>query len=156
MSARPELGATRPASEHGKSPYGRPVIKPPVWTPEIPIYFYVGGLAGASAGVGLLCDLRGEHALARRAWLVALGGSVVSPALLISDLGRPARFLNMLRMFKVSSPMSVGSWVLAAFGTATAPAAPHALLRGAPRPPGPPAPGAPAAPRAPPAAPPPP
>ena len=71
------------------SPAPRPVIKPPVWTPEIPTYFYVGGLAGACAGVGLLADLRGEHALARRAWAIALAGSVVSPALLISDLGAP-------------------------------------------------------------------
>ena len=52
--------------------------------------------------------------LARRAWAAALGGVGVSPALLISDLGRPARFLNMLRMFKVTSPMSVGSWMLVA------------------------------------------
>jgi hypothetical protein len=125
---RPELGATRPAREHGSSPYGRPVIKPPVWKPEIPAYFYTGGLAGASAGLGLLSDLRGEHALARRAWALALAGSIVSPALLISDLGVPTRFLHMLRMFKVTSPMSVGSWILAGFGAATAPAAAHAFV----------------------------
>jgi len=127
MSARPELGATR--SRDG-SRYERPVIKPPVWTPEIPLYFYVGGMAGASAGLALVSELRGEHALARRSWLLALGGSVASPALLISDLGVPARFLNMLRMFKVTSPMSVGSWILAGFGTATAPAALHSLSGG--------------------------
>lgn len=122
MSARPELGASQGAQ--------RPVIKEPTWTPEIPAYFYAGGLAGASAALALASDRRGEHGVARRAWLVALGGSVVSPALLISDLGKPARFLNMLRMFKVTSPMSVGSWILAAFGTATAPAAAHAVLGG--------------------------
>ena len=110
------------------APAQRPVIKPPVWTPEIPLYFYVGGLAGASAGVGALA----EGPLARRAWSLALAGSVASPALLIMDLGRPARFLNMLRMFKVTSPMSVGSWVLVGFGTATAPAAAHAFV-GLPR-----------------------
>jgi hypothetical protein len=116
---RPQAGASSPAP--------RPVIKPPVWTPEIPAYFYVGGLAGASAGIGLLTELRGEHALARRAWSIALAGALISPALLISDLGRPARFLHMLRMFKVTSPMSVGSWVLAGFGTSTAPAALHSF-----------------------------
>ena len=132
MSARGEThrGTTRPPHEHGTAPYGRPVIKEPTWTPEIPMYFYTGGLAGASAGFALLSDLRGDHAVARRAWIAALAGSVVSPVLLISDLGKPARFLHMLRVFKVTSPMSVGSWVLAAFGTATAPAAAHALLRG--------------------------
>jgi formate-dependent nitrite reductase membrane component NrfD len=128
MSGRPELGTTRLPREHGTSPYGRPVIKPPVWTPEIPLYFYTGGLAGASAGVGALCEWRGECVLARRAWGLAFAGSVVSPALLISDLGVPKRFLHMLRMFKVTSPMSVGSWVLAAFGTATAPATAHSLI----------------------------
>jgi formate-dependent nitrite reductase membrane component NrfD len=129
-AGRPELGATRLPREHGTSPYGRPVIKPPVWKPAIPLYFYTGGLAGASAGVGLLCELRGEQPLARRAWAVALAGSAASPALLISDLGVPARFLHMLRMFKVTSPMSVGSWILAGFGAATAPAAAHSLTGG--------------------------
>jgi Polysulphide reductase, NrfD len=118
VTVRPELGATR-ARGGQPSPDGRPVIKPPVWTPEIPAYFYSGGLAGASAGLALLADARGEEALAARAWGTALAGALVSPALLISDLGRPARFLYMLRMFKVTSPMSVGSWILAGFGTAT-------------------------------------
>ena len=124
MSARPELGATL---GHGRD---RPVLKEPVWTPEIPLYFYTGGLAGASAGFGLLSDLRGEPAVARRAWALALAGSVVSPALLISDLGMPKRFLHMLRMFKITSPMSVGSWILSGFGAATAPAAVHSLSGG--------------------------
>ena len=101
------------ASERAASYYGRPVIKEPVWTPEIPVYFFTGGLAGASAGLGVLAELRGNEVLARRAWAVALAGVAVSPVLLISDLGVPTRFLNMLRMFKVTSPMSVGSWILA-------------------------------------------
>lgn len=130
MSARPALGATRTPDEHGTSPYGRPVLKEPIWTPEIPTYFYTGGLAGASAAFALASELTGDHAAARRAWLAALAGAVVSPALLISDLGKPSRFLRMLRMFKVTSPMSVGSWILAAFGTVTAPATAHAVLPG--------------------------
>jgi Polysulphide reductase, NrfD len=130
VSARPVLGATREAIEGEPSPYGRPVIKPPVWTFEIPCYFFAGGLAGASAGLALLSDLRGDEALARRAWATALAGSLVSPVLLISDLGRPARFLNMLRLFKVTSPMSVGSWVLSGFGAATGAGAVHALSGG--------------------------
>jgi formate-dependent nitrite reductase membrane component NrfD len=64
--------------------------------------------------------------LARRAWYTAFAGIAISPGLLISDLGRPERFLNMLRMFKVTSPMSVGSWVLAASGATTSAAALHA------------------------------
>jgi len=107
--------------------YGRPVIKEPVWTPEIPAYFFAGGLGGASAGLAYMAELRGNDVLARRAWAVALAGLAASPPLLISDLGVPSRFLNMLRMFKVTSPMSVGSWVLSASGTATGLAAVNAF-----------------------------
>ncbi|MGZ4185719.1 MAG: NrfD/PsrC family molybdoenzyme membrane anchor subunit [Solirubrobacteraceae bacterium] len=100
--------------------HGQPVLKDPTWTWEIPTYFFTGGLAGASAGLAYLSGLRGNDVLARRAWLTAVGAIGVSPPLLISDLGRPARFLNMLRMFKVTSPMSIGSWILSVSGTATA------------------------------------
>src|SRR5204862_3440317 len=113
--------ARRPAVSKAASYYGRPILKEPVWTPEIPIYFFAGGMAGAAAAAAWLAEIRGNDDLARRAWLVALGGATASPALLISDLGRPARFLNMLRMFKVTSPMSVGSWILAGAGTTIAP-----------------------------------
>ena len=106
-----------------QSYYGQPILKEPVWKPEIPFYFYTGGLGGASAGLALMAELRGNNELARRAWLNALAGISASPVLLISDLGKPSRFLNMLRMFKVTSPMSVGSWILAGAGTATAAAA---------------------------------
>jgi hypothetical protein len=113
-----------------------PVIKTPVWKPEIPFYFYSGGLAGGSASLAVLGELRGNHVLARRAWAAALAGAVASPALLVSDLGRPRRFLHMLRMFKVTSPMSVGSWMLSAFGPATAAAALDAWTGALPAPAG--------------------
>jgi DMSO reductase anchor subunit len=102
-----------------RSYHGQPILKEPIWTWEIPCYFYTGGLAGASAGLAVLSELRGNEALARRAWTTAMAGITISPALLTSDLGRPLRFLNMLRMFKVTSPMSVGSWILTAAGGAT-------------------------------------
>lgn len=102
-----------------QSYYGRPVLKQPVWKPEVPLYFYAGGLAGASAGLALAAGLSGNGELERRARINALIALAASPPLLISDLGRPERFLNMLRMFKVTSPMSVGSWILAGFGGAT-------------------------------------
>jgi hypothetical protein len=99
--------------------YGQPVLKEPVWSPEIPLYFFLGGAAGASTGLAYVAELRGNDVLARRAWSVALTALTLSPPLLIKDLGRPERFLNMLRMFKVTSPMSVGSWVLTGAGGAT-------------------------------------
>jgi polysulfide reductase-like protein len=97
--------------------YGRPIIKEPVWKPEIPAYFFVGGLAGASATLSLAARLEGNQVLARRTLLVAAAGVTASPYFLIKDLGRPARFYNILRVFKVTSPMSVGTWVLSAEGT---------------------------------------
>lgn len=114
--------------------HGQPILKEPTWTWEIPCYFYAGGLAGASAGLAYLSGLRGNEVLARRAWAAALLGIGVSPALLTSDLGRPMRFLNMLRMFKITSPMSVGSWILTASGATTTLAAVNAWTGLAPRP----------------------
>ena len=112
---------TEPRSYHGQ-----PVLKEPVWTWEIPLYFYTGGMAGSSAGLAYLAGLRGNNQLARRAWALAMAGIGLSPAFLISDLGRPARVMNMLRMFKPTSPMSVGSWILAVSGGATTLAAANA------------------------------
>ena len=98
--------------------YGRPILKAPVWKWEIPVYFFFGGMAGAAAPFALLSELRGDEALARRAWLVAMAGAAASPPLLVADLGRPERFHHMLRVLKPTSPMSVGSWVLGASSTA--------------------------------------
>lgn len=119
--------------EEVRSYYGQPVIKEPVWTWEIPWYFFTGGLAGASAVLGAGARLSGNRPLARRARLVALGGASVSPALLIMDLGRPERFLNMLRVFKPTSPMSLGTWVLSIFGPAAGVAAATDVLGVFPR-----------------------
>jgi len=99
--------------------YGRPIVKEPVWKPEIPIYFFTGGTAGAAATLTLAARLAGNDALARRALYVNAVAITVSPLLLIKDLGRPQRFVNMLRVFKVTSPMSVGTWIVSASGTAS-------------------------------------
>jgi hypothetical protein len=106
-----------------RSYYGRPILKPPVWTWEVPWYFFAGGLAGASASLGLGARLAGNHRLARNAFTAAGAASAAAVPLLASDLGRPERFLYMLRMFKVTSPLSVGSWVLAAMAPAAVGAA---------------------------------
>jgi len=104
--------------------YGVPLLKPPVWTWEIPVYFFVGGAAGAAAVIAAAADAAGtNNHLARDARWIAAGGGMISAALLTSDLGRPERFINMLRVFKPQSPMSVGSWTLAAFSGAATTAA---------------------------------
>ena len=125
-------GPTVPPAEP-RSYYGQPVLKAPVWTWEIPAYLFVGGIAGASAPLALLASLQENRALARAATAAALGGAAISPVLLISDLGRPERFLNMLRVFKPTSPMSMGSWILAGFGPAVGLGAARELLGILPR-----------------------
>ena len=101
--------------------YGEPVVRPPVWTWEIPIYFFVGGLGGMSAVIALGALLFHDLEVARTAMWVAAIASVVSPVLLVLDLGRPHLFINMLRVFKPQSAMSMGAWILAAFGTCVVP-----------------------------------
>jgi formate-dependent nitrite reductase membrane component NrfD len=113
--------------------YDQPLLKPPVWTWEIPIYFFVGGAAGAAAVIGVVGRVTGAgEALVRDARWIAAAGANASTPLLIADLGRPSRFLNMLRVFKLQSPMSVGAWTVAAFGAASTAAAGAQLLQ-APR-----------------------
>jgi len=102
--------------------YGQPVVKPPVWTWEIPLYFFFGGIAGMSAVIALGAAIFDHVDLARVAmWIAAIAGVVVSPILLIMDLGRPHLFLNMLRVFKHRSAMSMGAWILTAFGACAVP-----------------------------------
>ncbi|WCB92194.1 hypothetical protein DSM104299_00883 [Baekduia alba] len=93
-----------------------PMMKAPVWTWEVPLYFWFGGMAAGASFVSLACDVAGDERSARIARRVALGALVPSPPLLIMDLGRPERFYNMLRIFKPRSPMSMGSWCLTLFG----------------------------------------
>ncbi|MGE3277655.1 MAG: NrfD/PsrC family molybdoenzyme membrane anchor subunit [Vicinamibacterales bacterium] len=114
-------GAPFPVASPETGYYGRPLLKEPQWKWEVPAYFFVGGAAGAGAIIGAAARVAGgDPALARDARWIAAAGGALSPLLLISDLGRPERFINMLRVFKPQSPMSVGSWTLAAFSTAAA------------------------------------
>ncbi len=102
--------------------YGQPVVKPPVWTWQVPLYFFFGGMAGMSAVIASGAIIFHHVDLARWAmWVAAIGGAVLSPILLIMDLGRPHLFLNMLRVFKHRSAMSMGAWILSAFGACVVP-----------------------------------
>ncbi|MDA3643063.1 polysulfide reductase NrfD [Saccharopolyspora indica] len=117
-----------------ESYYGRPVLKPPVWkVPDVPLYLYLGGLAGASSTMALLADLTGRDRLAGAGRLAAAVGATASVAALVHDLGRPMRFLNMLRVFKPTSPLSVGSWILAPFSALSGAAAASELTGRLPR-----------------------
>jgi formate-dependent nitrite reductase membrane component NrfD len=118
------IGAPFPQATAETGYYGLPLLKPPVWTWEVPAYFFIGGAAGAAAVVGAAARIAGaDRDLVRHARWIAAAGAALSTALLIGDLGRPERFLNMLRVFKPQSPMSVGAWTLAVFGTCSGAAA---------------------------------
>lgn len=111
-------GAPFPVASTETGYYGIPMLKEPQWTAEIPLYFFVGGASGAVASIGAIAEWSGlDPKIARDARWVAALGAMLSSGLLIKDLGRPSRFLNMLRMFKPQSPMSMGAWLLAGFGT---------------------------------------
>ena len=111
-----------------RSYYGRNIVKEPTWTWEIPVYFFTGGVSGASSVLSLSAKLFGNEKLSRTALYIGAVGDAVSPALLVSDLGRPERFHHMLRVFKVTSPMNVGAWVLLVNGGASNTAAVLELL----------------------------
>ena len=98
-------------------PVQGPVIHPAVWTWEVPLYFWVGGLASGSSFVAVAADVVGDHDSATVARKVTLAAALPTAPLLIMDLGRPERFLNMLRIFKLRSPMSMGAWCLVAFSS---------------------------------------
>jgi formate-dependent nitrite reductase membrane component NrfD len=110
--------------------YGLPVLKPPTWkAPDIPGYFFCGGLAGAASVIAAGADITRRPALARATKVGAAGAISLGMVGLVHDLGRPTRFLNMLRVFKPTSPMSVGSWLLAAYAPAATMAAATAVTR---------------------------
>lgn len=106
-----------------RSYYDRPVVKPPPWGSEIGAYLFLGGVAGGSGLLAAGAQLTGRRTLCRNARLSALAAVGLSTTALVIDLGRPERFLNMLRTVKLTSPMSVGTWILSAFGAGTGVAA---------------------------------
>ena len=117
-----------PSQQPGATPayYDHPMLKAPVWIWSIPVYFYVGGATGIATTFGAAAQLFAPESMkslvVRSHWIGTVGGAL-SAALLIHDLGRPSRFLNMLRVLRISSPMSVGSWILTIFSSAAGAAA---------------------------------
>ncbi len=107
-----------------QSYYGLPILNAPVWhSPDIPGYFFLGGLAGASSVLAAGAQATGRRQLASASKLVAAGAIGLGSVALVHDLGRPSRFYNMLRVLKPTSPMSVGSWILAGYAPAAGVAA---------------------------------
>ena len=131
--AMPDIEAIREAGRRARGgplpdEVQGPVMHAPVWTWEVPLYFWFGGIAAGSSFVALACDLAGDERSAATARKVALAALAPSPVLLVLDLGRPERFYNMLRIVKVRSPMSTGAWTLTVFGNLAAAAVGADLL----------------------------
>ena len=117
-----------------ESYYGRQIIKTPTWkTPDVPLYLFLGGMAGASAVLAEGAALTGNVVLERVTRLVAASGAGVGTVFLVHDLGRPERFLHMLRVIKPTSPLSVGSFILAPFSALSSAAAASYLTGRLPR-----------------------
>lgn len=121
--------AAASAEEEGAGYYGRPMLKESVWSIDIPIYYFLGGAAGAALTLGAALQLapRGSRRDLRRLsetchW-IGIIGSTAGAGFLIHDLGRPARFLYMMRVFRPTSPMNMGAWILSG-------AAPTAITTG--------------------------
>lgn len=104
------------SSENQTGYFGVPFLKPPVWEWMIAVYFFVGGVAGMSGLIAAAALIKSEFGVARIAMWSAGIGAILAVILLTADLGRPLRFIYMLRVFKYQSPMSVGSWIVSAFG----------------------------------------
>lgn len=107
--------------------YGKPIVKASPWSKDIPAYLFFGGLAGGSSLLAAGADLTNNLPLRRNGRLVALGAIAISYIALIHDLGKPSRFINMMRVAKPTSPMSVGTWILSAYGPAVGLAAAHEM-----------------------------
>jgi hypothetical protein len=95
--------------------YGRSIVKPMPWKHEIPAYLFLGGVAAGSGLLGTGAAATGRDVLRQRSRLTAMTTVGLSGAVLVYDLGRPERFFNMLRTVKLTSPMSVGTWILTAY-----------------------------------------
>ncbi|HEX6798072.1 MAG TPA: NrfD/PsrC family molybdoenzyme membrane anchor subunit [Ktedonobacterales bacterium] len=99
--------------------YGQPMVKRPHWRWYVPVYMFLGGLAGGTALIGTAAQLVGGgryRTTVRHARYLSVVLAAICPILLILDLGRPRRFLHMLRVIKISSPLNLGTWILTAFG----------------------------------------
>ena len=117
----PGQAGPRPVPSYDGPTYcERSTVKPSPFNWMVAAYIFVGGVGGAAQIISAIADLggRGEaKSVVSPGRYVALAGTILGPPLLIADLHTPSRWFNMLRIFRATSPMSIGSWILSAFGT---------------------------------------
>lgn len=128
------MSRVRERPQQAESYYGKPIVKAPVWEERnIAGYLFAGGVAAGSSVMAAGAELTARPQLARACKLYASLALVASLVALVADLGRPERFLNMLRVFKPTSPMNMGSWLLGVYGPLNATASASEVLGLAPR-----------------------
>jgi polysulfide reductase-like protein len=118
-AAWPAVIETPTGAPAAETYYDLPVVKPPPWRWFVPVYFYASGLGGAAGTLAAAAELTGDRRFARRLHGIAAIGEAVGAACLIADLGRPARFHHMMRVFRPTSPMNAGVWILSAAGASS-------------------------------------
>lgn len=116
----PATGLRQKQKEYdGTTYYGRAQVKPaPFENPIVGAYIFIAGLSGAAQIIATVADLSGARRaarLVRRGRYLSLLAPLLGAPLLIYDLRTPQRFYNMLRIFRPTSPMSIGTWILMAF-----------------------------------------
>lgn len=115
---------TEPPGNEGWEPsptyYDRPLLKAPHWEWNVVTYLFMGGVMGGLGLIQLLADSsrEDERKLKRATRIASFILAVANPAVLITHLGRPERFLNMMRIVKIKSPMSLGVWGLVLYSGA--------------------------------------
>lgn len=117
-SAAPRLPDAVQQGWHGETYHGRPAVKASSFDWKVSAYIVILGVAGSAQLLAALAGREGRQArgLVRRARLLALGGSLLGPLVLVQHLKTPSRWFNMLRILRPTSPMSLGSWLLTGFG----------------------------------------
>jgi protein NrfD len=113
----PQAPAPRPYG--GESYHGQPAVKASHWDWTVSTYIFLAGLGGGAQTIATLAHgLHGPRfdPLRRNARILGAFGAAIGSGLLIKDLKTPQRFYNMLRIFRPTSPMSFGTYILAKFG----------------------------------------
>ena len=115
--------ASRDSTPQEPSYYDVPMLKPPVWTWEVPVYFFLGGLSAGAYILARVAERFGGkryHEVTRAGTVIAALAALPCPLLLIADLGDPKRFHHMLRIWKPASPMNLGTWTLIGYSSVLA------------------------------------
>ncbi len=126
------------AAWNGPTYYGRSQLKAaPFNNYVVGGYIFLAGLSGGSMIVSTIAEQAGHRdGVGRRGRMLSVLAPTLGSAMLVWDLHTPQRFMNMMRIARRTSPMSIGTWLLLGFSAFAMPAAaaeiaaPHVRLTG--------------------------